>query len=191
MRRALILPLGADAESISKQKDLWTYAVFAGSLLFNSATLFSGKVVYRKKGDTSISEWSPYHGAMPAGSQYRIADSTSVHPMVISTLIPCIFCKLALAWLYSQIDVLSVVVQLAVSPESVTRLGELVMNAHNQDTDLSKSKAIQTTGSADEKGDEITLSDGGDNEHDFRQWLKKSIDSGRHGDHIMATVDFN
>lgn len=191
MRRALILPLGADAESINKQKDLWTYAVFVGSLLYNSAVLFSGKVVYKKKGETSMSEWSPYSGALPEGSPYRMVDTTSVHPLVISTLLPCIFCTLALGWLYREADVLNVAVQLAVSPESVTRLGELVMNAHNQDADLSKSKAIQTTDSADEKWDETTLSDGRDNEHDFRQWLKKAIDSGRYGDHIMATVEGN
>lgn len=189
MRRALILPLGADAESISKQKDLWTYAVFVGSLLYNSAVLFSGKVVYKKKGETSMSEWSPYSGALPVGSPYRMVDTTSVHPLVISTLLPSIFCTLALGWLYREADVLNVALQLAVSPESVTRIGELVMNAHNQNADLSKSKVTQVPDSTDHKGDETPPGDGRDNEPDFRQWLKKAIDSGRYSDHIMATTD--
>ena len=39
LRKTMILPLGASAECISKHRDLWTYCIFVGSLMFNSQSL--------------------------------------------------------------------------------------------------------------------------------------------------------
>ncbi len=120
MRRTLIMPLGADAESISKQKDLWTYAVFVGALMFNAVELFSGKLLYRKKEDTRPCEWSPFDGAVPKGSQYRLVDTQSTSPLMVASILPSIFCKQGLSWLYSQVNVFNVAIELAVSPKTVS-----------------------------------------------------------------------
>lgn len=189
MRRTLVLPLGADAESISKQKDLWTYAIFVGALLHQSGKLYSGTVVYKKKGDSTPMEWSPFAGPLPVGSHYRLVDVCEKSPLISLALLPLIFCNDCLFWLYSDIKVFNIALELTVAPRSVERIGELVAKAHSLYTDPRESDRVQTVVHFEEGSDEAQSGVVSETTPTFRQWLKGVIESGRYGDCVLETVN--
>ena len=76
IRRGKLLPPNSDAETVTKYKDVWTYAVFTAALchdLGKPITDMSVELMDKKK--NKIADWSPFHGPMSSyklGQKYRI-----------------------------------------------------------------------------------------------------------------------
>ncbi len=104
---------------------------------------------------------------------------------MVASILPNVFCKQGLSWLYSQVSVFNVAMELAVSPQTVARIGELVAGAHNLDSDTRKPELIEVHDSW--KGDSGETPES--KVTTFREWLKAAIEAGRHSDHIVETVN--
>lgn len=68
MRRSIILPPNSPAEDINCTKDIWTYAVFISSLMYNSANLICRKVIYKDYIDSNFRRWTPFDSITSRGS---------------------------------------------------------------------------------------------------------------------------
>jgi len=70
-RKGKMLPLGASAEVIEEQKELWTYAIFTAAMLHDIGKPLTDQVI------TIVSEkpertWTPLTETMPEGTIYRV-----------------------------------------------------------------------------------------------------------------------
>ena len=72
LRQGYLLPPGAQAEDIVHKKDLWTYAVFTGSLCHDVAKPAVDQVIslYGSLGEC-IGHWDPWHGNMATFKEAR------------------------------------------------------------------------------------------------------------------------
>ena len=76
IRRGKLLPPNSDAETVTKYKDVWTYAVFTAALchdLGKPITDMAIELLDSKK--KNIADWSPFHGPMSSykeGYEYLI-----------------------------------------------------------------------------------------------------------------------
>ena len=77
IRRGKLLPPNSDAETVTKFKDVWTYAVFTAALchdLGKPITDMNIELLDRKK--NKITNWSPFHGPM---SSYKESYEYLIH----------------------------------------------------------------------------------------------------------------
>ena len=72
LRKGKMLPLGASAEVIEEQKELWTYAIFTAAMLHDIGKPLTDQII------TIVSEkpektWTPLTETMPEGTIYRVS----------------------------------------------------------------------------------------------------------------------
>lgn len=195
-RRSLILPLDSDAESINKQKDLWTYAIFVGALMFNATELIAQQVLY--KDHAEYVKWSPFEPPIPRGRHIRSLGKIAISPYATSLLLPFIFCSRCLSWLYRDPLVFNTALELAHAPNPRSRLGQLITHAHttyreaqdpasalSQDTNAPS----ETTATASSNQNPATLEQPNPPAIGFRQWLKETIKNNRLPQFICETIE--
>lgn len=109
LRRAKMLPIGANAEVIEKEKELWSYAIFTAAILHDVGKPLSDQIITivnesspRKFNPVTetLSEGSVYQLAFRRGRKYRSHENLPL--LLASTLIP----KIGLNWITSNPDIL-------------------------------------------------------------------------------------
>ncbi|MBA1446660.1 MAG: TraI domain-containing protein [Gammaproteobacteria bacterium] len=104
IRRGHMLPPGAEPESIAKQADRWTYAVFTGALMHDIGKPAVDQIVrLLNAAQRPLGCWISWNGAMPADSYYqmdfirprRYGLHQRVGPLLAHHIIPTV----GLAWL--------------------------------------------------------------------------------------------
>lgn len=136
IRRGYLLPPGSSVEIFAKKQDLWTYAVFTGSILHDIGKPLTDQVIHRYSMDVeAIGTWNPLLGPMTPGSgYYRVTFARrrayrlheKVAPMLASVVLP----PAALAWLASDKEVLSAWLSaLSGGFEEAGPLGEIINDA--------------------------------------------------------------
>ncbi len=139
LRRSHNLPLGVKPEDVREKKDIWTYAVFVAALLYKLPNIASYTVLYKKTGSSKgYQRWNPYLGEITSGCDYMIkSHSKNDNSLMSSTLFPILFNQQCIAWLYSDQDAFHSMLELVLSsnPESV--LGQLMINSHSQSSQKS------------------------------------------------------
>ena len=107
LRQGYLLPPGTQAEDIVNKKDLWTYAVFTGSLCHDLAKPAVDQVInlYDTMG-ISIGLWDPWHGNMAAikdawyyGIQFVNKREYRLHEKAALLLVGRIIPTCGLSWL--------------------------------------------------------------------------------------------
>jgi hypothetical protein len=107
LRQGYLLPPGAHAEDIVHQKDLWTYAVFTGSLCHDVAKPAVDQVIslYDPMG-LCIGQWDPWHGNMASiknaqyyGIQFVNKREYRLHEKAALLLVDRIIPQCGLSWL--------------------------------------------------------------------------------------------
>lgn len=187
LRRSVILPTATDAEAINKQKDLWTYVIFVGSLMYNSTRLMTQKVVYQEPKTKQQQKWSPFLGPVPAGSQYRNFGELEVSEVAVNTLMPLVFCYKCISWLYRDPKAFNTALELAHTP-ALSRVGQLIIGAHRAKNG-EKPQEQKPNLNPHPKGNT-------DNEHrdtvnviTFNDWLKDAILNTVFSQFISETID--
>lgn len=190
MRRALILPLDSDAESINKQKDLWTYAIFVSSLMFNAHTLFARQVLFND--NNAYRKWSPFDAPIPKGRDIRTLAPIALTPYATSLFLPLIFCPRSLSWLYRDREVFNTAIELAHAPNPKTRLGQLITVAHqgyegsaiSAKAEVAKDNVKEIAGQAEDIPNTPSPP-----APSFQQWLKDAIANHRLPQFVCETID--
>ncbi len=109
LRRAKMLPVGANAEVIEKEKELWSYAIFTAALLHDVGKPLSDQIITivnerkpRKFNPVTenLSEGNVYQLAFRRGRKYRSHENLPL--LLASSLIP----KVGLNWITSNPDIL-------------------------------------------------------------------------------------
>ena len=84
LRKTLILPLGADAENSSKSRDVWTYCIFIGSLMFNSPKLVFRNVVYQYSPNQRYKRWSPFGSFIASNTEIKTLGELNVTNILVT-----------------------------------------------------------------------------------------------------------
>ncbi len=190
MRRSLILPLDSDAESINKQKDLWTYAIFVSSLMFNAHKLIARQVLVNDNND--YRKWSPFDAPIPKGREIRTLEPIALTPYATSIFLPLIFCPRSLSWLYRDREVFNTAIELAHAPNPKTRLGQLITLAHtgfSNPTISPKAEDSKAKHEEKEAQGEKPLDKPRSPPLSFQQWLKNIIANNRLPQFVCETID--
>jgi len=204
LRRPIILPIGADAEVINEQRDLWTYVVFTASLMYGSSKLIGRKVIIRndslQKNDL---RWSPFDefdtSLMSSSDHGDLGLSIGANLVFLSF----IFDRACLTWLYRYTDAFNTVLQLASSPLNSTSLGKLILRCHNSNNDNDERPETPQTefenqlNSIDsrEKDTAISATDNSDGSlvekkiESFRDWIMRHMNSKTTQSIICPTID--
>lgn len=112
LRRGFLLPPDADPSVVSRQADLWSYAVFSAALCHDIGKAVVDQTVHRFGARRqSIGVWNPWRGPMTDTAFYRVTFVRNreygrhqlVGPFVARTIIP----DAAIDWLGSQRDLAS------------------------------------------------------------------------------------
>ena len=197
LRRTLILPLDSDAESINKKKDLWTYAIFVGSLMFNSVELIGQQVVITESNGSR--KWTPFDPRLPAKQKRQVVGKLPLNDITVIMFFPMVLCTQCLAWLYRDIEVFNTALILAYSPHHITRIGLLVTQAHDVEIDTTHTnvQSLNKAGSAISdlhpsqskiSSSEVTAPRNSD-VPSFGMWLKTSIENNRYPQFVCETLD--
>ena len=104
IRRGHMLPPGAEPESLAKQADRWTYAVFTGALLHDIGKPAVDQIIQifdpSKK---PLGQWIPWNGPMAANHHYHMdfvrPRRYGLHPRAGALLVHHIIPPIGLAWL--------------------------------------------------------------------------------------------
>lgn len=109
LRRAKMLPVGANAEVIEKEKELWSYAIFTAALLHDVGKPLSDQIITIVNETTprkfnpvteTLSEGNVYQLAFRRGRKYRSHENLPL--LLASNLIP----EIGLNWITSNPDIL-------------------------------------------------------------------------------------
>ncbi len=190
MRRSLILPLDSDAESINKQKDLWTYSIFVASVMFGAYKLIARQVLFNDNSD--YRKWSPFDKPIPNGSDIKTLAPMELTPHATTIFLPLIFCPRSLSWLYRDREVFNTAIELAHAPNPNTRLGQLITNAHQGfDNTALTNKAVGDKAAAKVQEDDPENPPEKPNPPapSFQQWLKDTITNNRLSPFVCETID--
>lgn len=199
LRRSIILPMDSDAESINKKKDLWTFAVFVGSMMFNATSLVCKQVVYREQHE--FLKWSPFGAMIPPSAEIKVLGDLPVSRFATNALLPLVFCSHCLSWLYRDCDAFNAAINLAHSPESL-RIGGLITRAHaRDDSDGSENQhaaeKYQTKNQHTERDSQLVADQVKDTPKQeivtpplaFRDWLRQSIEDQQLSHCICETLN--
>lgn len=189
LRRSLILPLDSDAESINKQKDLWTYAIFVSALMHQSHRLLGYQVLYKESATSPARQWSPFNAPLPTGSQYRIVGEKPLSQYSAITILPLIFCPQCLSWLYQNVQVFNTTLELIHAPASIPRIGYLITDTHTKNSQKpNNTPQKQPESKTAPAKNEAPLTIPAQKTPPFRHWLRKLI-AEDHPGYILSTVN--
>jgi len=140
LRRSHNLPLGVTPEDVREKKDIWTYTVFVAALLYKLPDIANYIILCKKTGSSkSYQQWNPYLDEITSGYDYIIKSHSKNdnNSLMSSTLFPILFNQQCITWLYSEQDAFRCMLELVLSsnPESV--LGQLMTNSHSQSSQKS------------------------------------------------------
>ena len=156
LRQGYLLPPGAQAEDIVHKKDLWTYAVFTGTLCHDVAKPAVDQVVglYDAMG-ASCGQWDPWHGDMASIKDARYYDIQFVkkreyrlHEKASLLLVGRIIPKCGLSWLAGDRQAFSCWLScLAGHYHEADALGEIISlgDRHSVAKDLGAEPKAQAT----------------------------------------------
>ena len=112
LRRAHLLPPGAEPEDINQKQHLWTYAVFCAALLHDiGKPVVDQRVTLLGADRRPVGCWDPWAGPMPTGRWYqmqfvrgrRYALHQAITPLLVRSILP----EAGLSWLASDPVVMS------------------------------------------------------------------------------------
>lgn len=203
LRRSLILPPDADAESINRSKDMWTYAVFVAALMYNSIELIAQQVIIKEKNE--LRRWTPFDTPIPAKTYYRVLGKLKISKYASNTLLQNIFCTRCITWLYRDEEVFNAVVNCSHSPKQNSRIGQLIIKAHGvldtreygkifksaeNDTSVDENTLSETaTSSAPDITEQKTSQATQKSPINFDDWLAKAVHNKRYSHLMCETVD--
>ena len=109
LRKAKMLPVGANAEVIEKEKELWSYAIFTAALLHDVGKPLSDQIITIVN-ESSPRKFNPVTETLSEGSVYQLAfrrsrkyrSHESLPLLLASNLIP----EIGLNWITSNPDIL-------------------------------------------------------------------------------------
>ncbi len=140
LRRGFLLPPDSDPSVVSRQAELWSYAVFSAALCHDIGKAVVDQTVHRFDARRRpLGVWNPWSGAMTNTAYYRV---TFVHgrqygrhqlvgPFVARSVIP----DAALEWLGSEREVVSAwIACLSGATESAGPLATIVSQADSLST---------------------------------------------------------
>jgi len=135
IRRGHMLPPGAEPESLAKQADRWTYAVFTGALMHDIGKPAVDQIVrILDSSHKPLGCWVSWNGPMPADSYYQMdfvrprqyGLHSRVGPLLAHHIIP----PVGLAWLAEDQGVFEPWVRLISGDmESAGVLGQIIREA--------------------------------------------------------------
>lgn len=198
LRRSLILPTNSDAESINATKDLWTYAVFVGALMYRSPLLMNQQVLLLDRdNDKHWLKWNPFDGSPKPHSSVQVLGDLALAPQTSPVFIPLIFDASCLSWLYRDPDVFNEAIAMASNPKSDERLGQLIVSCHSQTeitppSDSLEKLVVESNAEAEppiEHVEDQALSESTGDIRSFCQWLVSSIQNPELTDHVCETLD--
>ena len=112
LRRGYLLPPNADPSVVSRQADLWSYAVFSAALYHDVGKAVIDQAVYRFDARRRpLGLWNPWRGPMTDTDYYRVtfvrdrqySRHALVGPFVARTIMP----DTAIEWLGSEREVIA------------------------------------------------------------------------------------
>lgn len=140
LRRGYLLPPDSDPEVVSRQADLWTYAVFASALCHDIGKAVVDQEVHLfDSAASSLGTWNPWLGPMRSAHYYRVTFVRGrqygrhelVGPFVARTILP----DAALQWLGQERDVTTALVaSLSGAMDKAGALGTIVSQADSLST---------------------------------------------------------
>ena len=133
LRRALMLPIGLDAESVNAKRDLWTYGIFVSSLLYRLHDLLAYTVIVNPSNKTSCFRWNPFDLPISPGVEVTIHKVESYPTSFNAAFFSYLFDGACMTWLSRDKDVFEAVLKLIVSPSIRTELGALILKAHGEE----------------------------------------------------------
>lgn len=155
IRRGMLLPLGADAETLARLQDVWTYAAVSGALLHDlGKPLVDQQVLLFDASGRELELWQPMIGPMPESArQYRIKFRSGrryhhherVAPLVARWVVPLE----GLAWLAKEPDLMDCWLNAIQGEwEQSGPLGEIIAKADSTSAaqDLAGGSRIQVSG---------------------------------------------
>ncbi|MDH5180864.1 MAG: TraI domain-containing protein [Gammaproteobacteria bacterium] len=135
LRRAHLLPQGADTEEIVAKRDVWTYAVFSAALLHDIGKPLMDQIItcFDQNGK-EIGPWDALTAPMSANSWYRIRfrreREYGLHEQVAPLLTRLIIPSIALTWLAADRGLLATwLAAVNGTHEEAGILGEIIQQA--------------------------------------------------------------
>ena len=135
LRRAHLLPPGAEPEDINQKQHLWTYAVFCAALLHDiGKPVVDQRVTLLGADRRPVGCWDPWAGPMPTGRWYQMqfvrGRRYALHQAITQLLVRRILPEAGLSWLASDPVVMSAwLATLAGQPDPAGILGVIVGKA--------------------------------------------------------------
>lgn len=139
LRRSHNLPLGVKPENVREKKDIWTYVIFVAALLYKLPDIIDYTVICKNtRNSKGYQRWNPYLGEITSGYDYIIkSHSTNNNSLMSSTLFPILFNQQCITWLYSDQDAFHCMLELVLSSNPESTLGQLIINSHSQSSQKS------------------------------------------------------
>ncbi len=137
IRRAHMLPADAPPEDVSRNEALWTYAVFAATLLHDVGKIaVDQQITLHDRRKRPLSEsWSPFTGYMDQlgrwyAVEFRRDRDYALHQRTAALLVPKILPAEGLAWLNTNIEVFAAFsAAITGHPDEAGVLGQIVSEA--------------------------------------------------------------
>jgi len=135
LRRAHLLPQGADAEEIVAKRELWTYAVFTAALLHDiGKPLMDQDITRYDQRGCDLGPWDALTSPLSSNTWYRIRFRRNrehrLHERVAPLLSQLVLPKRALSWLTNDLNLLAVwLAAVGGTFEDAGILGEIVQQA--------------------------------------------------------------
>lgn len=131
LRRLVTLPIHSSAESIHARKDIWTYAIFVGALMYGSTRLIARKVVYKRSPSTvHYFRWTPFDGPLQNNIDTLVHDDMAITELASLVLLPLVFEAACLAWLFRDTEAFNTAIELIISPNPDTEPGRIILTSH-------------------------------------------------------------
>lgn len=136
LRRGVLMPQGASAETLAEKQDVWTYATASAALLHDlGKPLVDQKVALFAAGQRPLGTWNALAGPIPAAATYSIqfvrGRRYRLHPRLPPMLVHHVVPALGLEWLAQDLDVFEAWLATISGgdPEFAGTLGQLVKQA--------------------------------------------------------------